>query len=328
MKKFIISLMSFLVLFTASYSIIPASTAVASDISIKINGENLLSNQPPTIVNRRTLVPLRAIFEALGAEVNWENSTRTVLITTVTKDTSSQISEGCAPSETYIEDQNFTYTSYECENTGQYKELGNQLLSLIDLEGVTFLQGSGHAVWDYEFEIEFPEEEEALVTYTVSDYLLTNPIHEDTQSSLLDFQNDTALHQKHWNTFINLIPMEHHEIVELVVFAHDGTTGYVEQNLYDDKVTTDWIFAINMLEIEPGLERISTFIHEFSHLLTLGENQVTPYVSEENCQFLFLDEGCSQSDSYIQTFYEEFWEDIYEQVLNLKVINNYKRNFI
>ncbi len=34
--------------------------------------------QKPVIVNERTLVPLRAIFEAMGAEVNWDNDTRTV----------------------------------------------------------------------------------------------------------------------------------------------------------------------------------------------------------------------------------------------------------
>lgn len=34
-------------------------------------------NQEPVIVNGRTLVPLRAVFEALGATVEWNNDTRT-----------------------------------------------------------------------------------------------------------------------------------------------------------------------------------------------------------------------------------------------------------
>ena len=37
--------------------------------------------QTPVIVNDRTLVPLRAIFEAMGAEVKWDNDTRTVTAT-------------------------------------------------------------------------------------------------------------------------------------------------------------------------------------------------------------------------------------------------------
>lgn len=34
--------------------------------------------QEPVIVNNRTMVPLRAIFETMGAEVNWDDATRTV----------------------------------------------------------------------------------------------------------------------------------------------------------------------------------------------------------------------------------------------------------
>ncbi|MDO4562742.1 MAG: stalk domain-containing protein [Clostridia bacterium] len=37
--------------------------------------------QEPVIVNDRTLVPLRAIFETMGAEVNWDDATRTVTAT-------------------------------------------------------------------------------------------------------------------------------------------------------------------------------------------------------------------------------------------------------
>ena len=44
-----------------------------------INCENY--GQPAVIVNDRTLVPLRAIFEALGAEVEWDDATRTVTAT-------------------------------------------------------------------------------------------------------------------------------------------------------------------------------------------------------------------------------------------------------
>lgn len=33
---------------------------------------------PPTIMNERTMLPLRAIFEALGAVVNWDDETKTI----------------------------------------------------------------------------------------------------------------------------------------------------------------------------------------------------------------------------------------------------------
>jgi hypothetical protein len=36
--------------------------------------------QPPVIVQGRTLVPLRAIMESIGAEVKWDEATRTVTV--------------------------------------------------------------------------------------------------------------------------------------------------------------------------------------------------------------------------------------------------------
>jgi hypothetical protein len=49
-----------------------------SAIKVVLNGKQLQFDQPPIIEQGRTLVPLRAIFEALGAKVDWENSTQTV----------------------------------------------------------------------------------------------------------------------------------------------------------------------------------------------------------------------------------------------------------
>ena len=47
-------------------------------ISVLLNGRRLRLETPPIIVNDRALVPMRAIFEALGASVDWDDKTRTV----------------------------------------------------------------------------------------------------------------------------------------------------------------------------------------------------------------------------------------------------------
>lgn len=47
-------------------------------IPIIVNGLEIACDQPPVIVEDRVLVPLRAIFESLGAEVYWNNDTRSV----------------------------------------------------------------------------------------------------------------------------------------------------------------------------------------------------------------------------------------------------------
>lgn len=54
---------------------IPASAA--GDIKVYIDGKLQSYDQPPVIKNGGTLVPMSGIFKALGAEVLWDNQTRT-----------------------------------------------------------------------------------------------------------------------------------------------------------------------------------------------------------------------------------------------------------
>ena len=54
-----------------------ASTLISyGEISVKVNEKYLETDVYPIIRNERTLIPMRAIFEALGAEVSWDNEAR------------------------------------------------------------------------------------------------------------------------------------------------------------------------------------------------------------------------------------------------------------
>ncbi|MBR1443309.1 MAG: hypothetical protein IJ583_07235 [Firmicutes bacterium] len=50
----------------------------SDDIGIIINGKQMYSDVPPQIIDGRTMVPMRAVFEALDANIYWDNATRTV----------------------------------------------------------------------------------------------------------------------------------------------------------------------------------------------------------------------------------------------------------
>ena len=50
-------------------------------IDLVIDGEKLELDVPPQLVEQRTLVPLRAIFEKLGATVEWDQATQTATAT-------------------------------------------------------------------------------------------------------------------------------------------------------------------------------------------------------------------------------------------------------
>lgn len=51
---------------------------VTSGVHIVVDNKQVKSDVEPVIVNGTTLVPLRAVFNALGAEVTWNNAEKTV----------------------------------------------------------------------------------------------------------------------------------------------------------------------------------------------------------------------------------------------------------
>ncbi|WP_434579208.1 stalk domain-containing protein [Thermoanaerobacterium thermosaccharolyticum] len=73
-KKFLSVFLTILLIF----SFIGSSQTYANNITIIINGQNVTFDQQPIIKDGTTLVPMRAFFEALGAKVDWNQSTQTV----------------------------------------------------------------------------------------------------------------------------------------------------------------------------------------------------------------------------------------------------------
>lgn len=68
------------------------STEVPSEISVYVDGEPLSFDVPPAMINDRTMVPMRRIFEALGASVTWDEETQTAV--GVTADNEVRITVG------------------------------------------------------------------------------------------------------------------------------------------------------------------------------------------------------------------------------------------
>ena len=53
-------------------------TAFAADVAIAIDRKPLQTDTAPTSINGRTMVPVRAIFEGLGAEVTWNSDIKSI----------------------------------------------------------------------------------------------------------------------------------------------------------------------------------------------------------------------------------------------------------
>ncbi len=71
MKKFLLLVVVALLAFS------PLSVSAESEIKVVLDGKAIEFDQPPVIIADRTMVPVRAIYEALGAEVKWDADTRT-----------------------------------------------------------------------------------------------------------------------------------------------------------------------------------------------------------------------------------------------------------
>lgn len=65
--------------------VIPTQLQAAASISIYMDGVKLVTDQPPTTLQGRTMLPMRAIFEALDAKVLWDQ--RKQMVTAIKDDT-------------------------------------------------------------------------------------------------------------------------------------------------------------------------------------------------------------------------------------------------
>ena len=63
-----------------SLTLVPVAALSAPDleVSVILDGRQLTFDAPPQIINGRATVPMRTIFEAMGAKVKWNNDTKTV----------------------------------------------------------------------------------------------------------------------------------------------------------------------------------------------------------------------------------------------------------
>lgn len=80
MKKNISLAISTIIMILAISSIFCVS-AENKEIKVYLEGSKISFDVQPQIINERTMVPIRAIFEAMGATVEWDEATKTAIST-------------------------------------------------------------------------------------------------------------------------------------------------------------------------------------------------------------------------------------------------------
>lgn len=181
-------------------------------------------------------------------------------------------------------------------------------------------------VYNFQGVTEFEEPEtHYLVTYSVDGNSLVDPALKAVPTNLRDEQDNSALQNEAWEIFTELIPAQDRRMVTQFNIFTDGysnTLAAVDQSEQD---LSDWVLEVDIADLEDKDALAFTMIHEYAHLLTLNDSQVSPDAETVNdpynlelqkektaaCPTYFTGTGCSHTDSYIQAFYNRFWADIY-----------------
>lgn len=79
MKKLLFLIISIMMI------LIPLEAKCDDEIRVTLDGQEIVFDVPPQIIDERTLVPMRAIFEALGADVEWNGELQQIIADTQNK---------------------------------------------------------------------------------------------------------------------------------------------------------------------------------------------------------------------------------------------------
>jgi hypothetical protein len=173
--------------------------------------------------------------------------------------------------------------------------------------------------------------EYTLATYAVEDDTITLYEMPPVPDNVEPYQQDTARHRELWDFVTRLVPLDYRRQVVFFVITTDGTYGTLGAVEQTDHPET-WSLYLDILDAENFPDLATTLIHEIAHLLTLNTNQVVtdwdvfndPWNEEvyargdAACDTYFVAEGCSYPDSYLNRFFERYWQEIYPewQVIN------------
>ncbi len=193
--------------------------------------------------------------------------------------------------------------------------------------------------WDDEdYEDDYEDSEEgALTLYRVNGDEIDRIKDYEVSADLKPYQQNYAKHFEMWEFVTRLLPRNsRNKIGEFEIFHGGGDLlGYVMP--IDDNDLSNWRFALAIDAVEDlttiDFTALFTYvtIHEYGHVLTLNDEQVSVSQSESACNNYFTGEGCSSANSYINRLVEIGWLDIINQHDEENpdaTYNNYRDRFV
>jgi hypothetical protein len=155
------------------------------------------------------------------------------------------------------------------------------------------------------------DEEVILVTFQIDGDEISSPTEgSNVPDEYVQYQQDTATQEQLWKFITDVIPADQRTMLgEFVVFT-DGPAnvmGAVDQA----DTGNQWTIEMDIVDSQDMAAMTTTLVHEFGHMLTLNDGQLDD--KAKSCSTYQSSDGCTNSDSYLNAFYDRFWKDIYEE---------------
>ncbi|MBE7047218.1 MAG: hypothetical protein E7396_07360, partial [Ruminococcaceae bacterium] len=222
MKKFVF-LFLVSVMICSLFFAVPVNAA--DEISVKVNGIGYHFDVMPVIVDGRTLVPMRGIFEALGAQVNWDDATKTATGTKGDKEVKLTISD----TKAYVNGEEKTLdvpaTIIEGRTMVPVRFISESLGEKVDWDGVTKTvivgEGGKNGIADLRSTVHRPVPTEFEKTSSMDD-LLTYYVHKDNDVANAVTLDDATKLFASPDEFMSKIEMATGDIAEYGLSPQDG----------------------------------------------------------------------------------------------------------
>ena len=245
--------------------------------------------------------------------------------------------EDCFPQEKWDPDEKVCYI--ECDSEEECERIEKEILDQLGEIGDDYFEG------DEDYQNFDTEEETTLITYKVVGDSIQEPSSGSVSEDLKNLQEDTSKHNEIWTLFATIIPSQFREDIVKFEISTDGKEGALAGVYQDEGDLRDWVLVIDIVDAYDGDslvkdDLIFSLVHEYGHVLTLNSSQVTPNTrlleapSDEEAENVyeqeqkkcepsyFTQEGCTFYNSYLNQFFQKFWDSIFDEWQQIEQIEN------
>lgn len=157
-----------------------------------------------------------------------------------------------------------------------------------------------------------------ITLYSVANGSITKKRDFNTSGELKVAQDDVLFHQEIWKRVAQMIPEDRLAKMDEFMIYWGGFVGSAGFASHINPELSKWILGIavdyTVLNEPEGEQNLNYLIaHEYGHILSLNDTQVDGSIDEDNCQAFYTGSGCSNTDSFMNQFYNYHWADIWPE---------------